>query len=138
MATNEKTKAAETPDYPVTTFSILVLALGWLVPGLGHLVQRRFVRGALILVAIFTLFLCGLAMQGKVYTTSFTSLLDILGLVGDVCAGGLYLLSRAFDWGQGAVQRAVADYGTKYMVVAGLLNIVAMIDAYHIAIGKKK
>jgi len=139
MATIEKTKQApETQRYPLTTFSIIVLALGWLVPGLGHYVQRRYVRGALIQASILTLFFCGLAMQGKVYTSNFGNLLDILGFLGNVCIGGLYLLTRSFDWGQGAVQRAVADYGTKYIVVAGLLNIVAMIDAYHIAIGKKK
>ena len=42
------------------------------------------------------------------------------------------------DWGIGNIQRAVADYGTKYIVVAGLLNVISAIDAYHIAIGKKQ
>ena len=42
------------------------------------------------------------------------------------------------DWGAGNIQRAVADYGTKYIVVAGLLNIISAVDAYHIAIGKKQ
>jgi hypothetical protein len=42
------------------------------------------------------------------------------------------------DWGQGAIHRATADYGTKYIIVAGLLNVISAIDAYHIAIGKKK
>ncbi len=53
-------------------------------------------------------------------------------------AGGLYILARIMDWGIGNIHRAVADYGTKYIVVAGLLNIVAAVDAYHIAIGKKQ
>jgi hypothetical protein len=42
------------------------------------------------------------------------------------------------DWGIGNIHRAVADYGTKYIVVAGLLNIIAAVDAHHIAIGKKQ
>ena len=42
------------------------------------------------------------------------------------------------DWGVGNIHRAVADYGTKYIVVAGLLNVIATVDAYHIAIGKKQ
>ena len=50
----------------------------------------------------------------------------------------LYFIARAMDWGAGNIHRAVADYGTKYIVVAGLLNVVAVVDAYHIAIGKKQ
>jgi len=55
-----------------------------------------------------------------------------------VGAGGLYILARAMDWGQGAVARATADYGTKFLIVSGLLNFIAVADAYHIAIGKKQ
>jgi hypothetical protein len=46
-------------------------------------------------------------------------------------------VTRAMDWGQGAIQIAAADYGTKYIIVAGLLNIIAAVDAYSIAQGKK-
>jgi hypothetical protein len=53
-------------------------------------------------------------------------------------AGGLYIATRALDAGQGAIHRAVADYGTKFIVVSGLLNVIAAIDAHHIALGKKK
>jgi hypothetical protein len=41
------------------------------------------------------------------------------------------------DWGRGAINLATADYGTKYIIVAGLLNIISVVDAYDIAIGKK-
>jgi len=60
------------------------------------------------------------------------------GFIGNVGAGGLYILTTAMDWGQGAIQFATADYGTKFMIVAGLLNFIAVADAYHIAIGKKQ
>ena len=64
-------------------------------------------------------------------------LLDILGFVGDIGSGLLYFIARSMDWGGGNIQRAVADYGTKFIVVAGLLNIIAAVDAHQIAIGKK-
>jgi hypothetical protein len=54
-----------------------------------------------------------------------------------VGAGGLYIVTRALDLGQGAIAHATADYGTKYIIVAGLLNFISAADAYHIAIGKK-
>jgi len=76
-------------------------------------------------------------MQGHVYKPNGGDILDILGFVGNVGAGGLYFLTLAKDWGQGAIAHATADYGTKYLIVAGLLNFIAVADAYHIAIGKK-
>ncbi len=125
-------------QYQTTPFSLVVLAAGWLIPGLGHLIQKKWIRGILLMAAIFTLFLVGLGMQGKVYSFNTGDLLDILGFFGDIGSGALYLVTRMNDWGQGAIYRATADYGTKYIIVAGLLNVVAAIDAYHIAIGKKK
>jgi hypothetical protein len=126
-----------TAQSPMSTMSVLAPAVGWLIPGAGHLIQKRWIRGALLLVSIFTLFLLGLAMQGRVYKPNGGDILDILGFVGDVGAGGLYIVTRAMDWGQGAIAHATADYGTKYLIVAGLLNFIAVADAYHIAIGKK-
>ena len=111
---------------------------GWLLPGLGHLIQRRYVRGVLLMLAVFVMFFAGLGMQGKVYSFNTGDLLDILGFVGDIGAGVLYFVARAMDWGIGNIHRAIADYGTKYIVVAGLLNVIAAVDAYHIAIGKKQ
>ncbi len=110
----------------------------WLLPGLGHLIQRRYIRGILLMLAVFTMFFTGLAMQGKVYSFNTGDLLDILGFIGDIGAGALYFIARSMDWGIGNIHRAVADYGTKFIVVAGLLNVIAAVDAYHIAIGKKQ
>ena len=122
---------------PVNTMSILAPALGWLIPGAGHLMQRRWVRGFLIMASIAIMFGLGLQMQGRVYKPNGGDILDILGFIGDVGAGGLYIVTRAMDWGQGAIAHATADYGTKFLIVAGLLNFISAADAYHIAIGKK-
>jgi hypothetical protein len=72
-----------------------------------------------------------------VYSPNTGDILDMLGFVGDLGAGGLYLLAQIFGWGEGAINLATADYGTKYIIVAGLLNVIAAVDAYDIAIGKK-
>ncbi len=117
--------------------SVVAPALGWLIPGAGHLIQKRWGRGALLMGSIFAMFLIGLALQGRIYKPNGGDILDMLGFVGDIGAGGLYIITRAMDWGQGAIAHATADYGTKYLIVAGLLNFIAVADAYHIAIGKK-
>ena len=131
-------RVAKTSAASNSTMAILAPLAGWLLPGLGHLIQRRWTRGLLLMLAVFIMFFAGLGMQGKVYAFNTGDLLDILGFVGDIGAGLLYFLARFMDWGAGNIQRAVADYGTKYIVVAGLLNIISAADAYHIAIGKKQ
>ncbi len=135
-STTERSKA--TPVETVSVMSIIAPAVGWLIPGAGHMIQKRWIRGLLLFVSIVTLFLLGLAMQGRIYKANGGDILDMLGFVGDVGAGALYLLSLAMDWGQGAIAFATADYGTKFIIVAGLLNFISMADAYHIAIGKKQ
>ncbi len=131
-------RAAKSGAAASNSMAIIAPLAGWLVPGLGHLIQRRWTRGLLLMLAVFIMFFAGLGMQGKVYAFNTGDLLDILGFVGDVGSGLLYFIARAMDWGAGNIQRAVADYGTKYIVVAGLLNIISAVDAYHIAIGKKQ
>jgi hypothetical protein len=117
---------------------VIAPAVGWLIPGAGHIIQKRWIRGVLLLVSIGALFVLGLMMQGHIYKANGGDILDILGFIGDLGAGGMYIVTLAVNGGQGAVAFAIADYGTKFMIVAGLLNFIAVADAYHIAIGKKQ
>jgi hypothetical protein len=135
-STPVKTKPAA-PQTP-STIAVIAPAVGWLIPGAGHMIQKRWTRGMLLFVAIGTLFVLGLLMQGHIYKANGGDILDILGFIGDLGAGGFYIISLAMNWGQGAIALATADYGTKFMIVAGLLNFIAVADAYHIAIGKKQ
>jgi len=121
-----------------TKMSALALVVGWLIPGGGHFIQKKWIRGFLLMGSVVAMFAIGLAMQGKIYQPNAGDLLDILGFIGDFGAGGLYILGRTLEWGGTSISFAAADYGTKYIVVAGLLNIMSAVDAYHIAIGKKQ
>jgi hypothetical protein len=129
----ERAEAAQ----PITSMPVVVPALAWLIPGAGHLIQKRWIRGVLLMISIVTMFVLGLLMDGRIYRPNGGDILDILGFIGDIGAGGLYIVTRAMDLGQGAIAHATADYGTKFLIVAGLLNFVSVADAYHIAIGKK-
>jgi hypothetical protein len=115
----------------------LTLLAGWLVPGAGHLLLGKWIRGLLLMLSIVGMFVVGVALQGKVYTPNTGEPLDMLGFAGDLGSGLLYLLARLVGWGQAPVLIAVADYGTKFIVVAGLLNIVAAVDAHSLANGRK-
>ncbi|HEY4902737.1 MAG TPA: DUF6677 family protein [Candidatus Sulfotelmatobacter sp.] len=138
MANSTAEKARAAANEQINMMAVIAPAVGWLIPGAGHMIQKRWIRGALLLISISTLFMLGLLMQGRIYKANGGDILDILGFVGDVGAGGLYIVTMAKDWGQGAIAFATADYGTKFMIVAGLLNFIAVADAYHIAIGKKQ
>jgi hypothetical protein len=121
-----------------STQAVVVLLAGWLVPGAGHFLLKKWIRGSLLLVSIVSMFAIGLALKGKIYAPNTGDLLDILNFAGDLGNGLLYLLAKALDLGQGTVQIAVADYGTKFIVVAGLLNIVSAVDAHSLATGRKR
>ncbi|HYA24927.1 MAG TPA: DUF6677 family protein, partial [Terriglobales bacterium] len=75
-STTEKAKAAEVK--PLTVMSVVAPAVGWLIPGAGHMIQKRWIRGALLFISIVTLFLLGLAMQGRIYKANGGDILDIL------------------------------------------------------------
>lgn len=117
-------------------FVYLPLIAGWLFPGAGHFLLRKWGRGALLCASILGMFILGLAMKGKLYTGA-QDILDMLGFVGDLGTGLLFFLGRVFSLGADQVTVTTADYGTKFIVVAGLLNVIAAVDAHNIRTGRK-
>jgi hypothetical protein len=130
--------ATNTPPAQNSSMGVLAPAIGWLIPGAGHMIQKRWIRGLLLMISVVAMFVLGLLMQGRVYKPNGGDILEILGFIGDIGAGGMYIVCRALDLGHGVVAHATADYGTKFIIVAGLLNFISVADAYHIAIGKKQ
>ena len=129
------------PPFPPFGAWAPAVALGWLIPGGGHLLLKRTGRGVLLLVTITSMFACGLMMQGAMFQPQsgdiLTTLINTGGFIGDIASGILYLLSVWLGYNQPDVAGHVHDYGTKFLVTAGLLNILAMVDAFEIAAGRK-
>lgn len=117
-------------------FVYLPLIAGWLVPGLGHILLGKWIRGVLLAVSVIGMFAIGLAMKGKIYTGA-QDILELLGMIGDLGNGILFFLGRAFGWGAEHVQVTTGDYGTKFIVVAGLLNVISAVDAHNLRTGRK-
>ena len=138
MATPAQVSARPLSARRVTSLPpALIFFLGWLLPGAGHFLLKAWVRGTLIFVSIFSMFVIGIALQGKIYSPNTGELLDILNFAGDLGTGIFYLLARVFDLGAPSILLATADYGTKFIVVAGLLNFVSAVDAHSLSIGRK-
>jgi hypothetical protein len=130
MAQREAERKAA--DSKANRLGYMALIAGWLIPGAGHLLLKRWVRGALILASISCMFVLGIMMGARLYAPNTADLLDMLGFLGDLGSGMLYL-----GLGQAPVQVVTADYGAKFVVVAGLLNLISAVDAHSIAVGRK-
>ncbi|MGA8937815.1 MAG: DUF6677 family protein [Acidobacteriaceae bacterium] len=138
MATpTQQAQAAQQVSGEKSMFPVMVLIAGWLIPGAGHFLIGKWVRALLIFASILTMYAVGLALAGKIYLPNTGDLLDMLGFVGQLGTGLLYVLARFFGWGAASVVNALADYGTKFIVVGGLLNVIAAIDAHSLANGRK-
>lgn len=116
----------------------------WAVPGLGHLLVRRWLRALLLGGAIWAMFFTGLALGGHLFIVrgdewGFSSLVQLLPMIANVGLGALYvgcwLLNTGFAEN---AQRLTYEYGNTFLLVAGLLNYLAMLDAFDIAAGRKE
>ncbi len=138
MATPNKTEKLPMPPVRVWAMPVLV---GWLIPGGGHFLLKRRGRAALLMASVTLMFLFGLFMRGAMFKPEsgdlLTTLINYGGFVGNLATGALYILSNALGYSQMDVAGHVHDYGTKFLVTAGLLNILAMVDVFEIAAGRK-
>jgi hypothetical protein len=116
--------------------------LAWIVPGGGHFLLKRPGRGALIAASVASMFLLGLMMRGALFSPQTGDLLTTViycgGFLGNLLSGILYFVTVWLGYAQPDVAGHVHDYGTKFLVAAGLLNVLGMVDAYEIASGKKE
>ena len=134
------TAKSEAPPQPSRSWYPIV-GLGWLIPGGGYFLLKRPGRGALVLASVLSMFLLGLMMRGAMFQPQtgdiLTTVIYVGGFIGDLASGLLYLLAVWLGYNQPDMAGHVHDYGTKFLVAAGLLNILGMVDAYEISIGKK-
>jgi len=135
-----KSKKQKQPMPPIRLWGHVV-AVAWLVPGGGHFLQKRHVRGGIVGGVILLTFLCGLLMRGAMFEPQtgdlLTTIIHVGGFIGDMASGILYMFTVWFGYAQPDVAGHVHDYGTKFLVAAGLMNILAMVDAFEIAVGRK-
>jgi hypothetical protein len=140
--TNESTQpvpdAGPAPSEPIPTAAALAICSGgWLIPGLGHMLLGRWVRGLIFTVCVIVMFAMGLAMQGKLYGLEFEIPLQIFALIANLGIGLPYLLAKYMGLGIGSMTSQSYDYGTTFLWVAGLLNFLIILDAFDIAKGRK-
>jgi len=137
-AATQNTKKEPTP--PISSWFGPVI-VGWLIPGGGHFLLKQRWRALLLFLSVTLMFLFGLMMRGAMFKLEqgdlLTTVINYGGFVANLSSGALYMLSNMLGYDQLDVAGHVHDYGTKFLVTAGLLNILAMVDAFEIATKKK-
>lgn len=118
--------------------AITSFILGWFIPGLGHVSLKKYWRGLVFFLCISVMAALGLYMGGRIYSFQTENPLTILGFFSDIGLGSFYILSRSFSFGLGNLKNVTFEFGTAYIAGAGLLNYLIALDAFDIAIGKKK
>jgi hypothetical protein len=116
----------------------LILLASWAVPGLGHALQRKWARAAGFFVAVGGLAITGYLMRGEVFGPHTQESFGTLGFLADAAAGGFYFLAHVIERTGPDISRATGNYGTRFVAAAGLVNLIAAIDAVETALGRRK
>lgn len=128
----ERTRTAEQPG-----MLALLCLVAWVVPGAGHLWMGRRQKGLIFLLALPAMFLSGLLMHGRIFPFDFAEPLVGLAALAELGGGAAWLLARMVDAGAGTVTAVTYEYGNCFLIVAGLLNALVVLDAFDIAMGRK-
>ncbi|MGB8523366.1 MAG: DUF6677 family protein [Candidatus Acidiferrales bacterium] len=114
-----------------------IAVAAWIVPGLGHLVLRRWGRALIFFLSVGGLAITGYLLRGNVFPPRTGEPFGTLGFLADAGAGIFYFLSRFFESAGPDVSRAAGDYGTRFIAAAGIVNLLSVFDAYEIALGRR-
>lgn len=134
---NQIPAAPAPPDKRRETLAVAMGVAGWLVPGLGHALQKMWGRALACFFTVGLLVLIGAGMRGNVFTSEGADAFSSLGYVADLGTGSFYLLARSEEVNGPDVSRADGDYGTRFLAAAGVLNLLAALHAYEAARGRK-
>jgi len=110
---------------------------GWLLPGLGHALQRMWTRAVVVFLAVGLLVVAGATMRGNVFSSNGGDAFGTLGYDADLGTGSFYMAARALERDGADVSHADGDYGTRFLATAGVLNLLAALHAYEAARGRK-
>jgi len=131
------TVRASTADETHSGALVLLCVASWAIPGIGHLWLGRRQKGLIFLVALPVMFAIGIALHGRLFPFLLTDPLVGLAALADVGVGVVYFIAKGICYGLGDVTAVTYEYGNAFLIVAGLLNMLVVIDAFDVAMGRK-
>jgi len=118
--------------------ALVAAAAGWLVPGLGHALLRKWGKAIVYFCAVAILALVGLWMRGNVFSSNAADAFDMLGFLADIGNGIFYFLAGTINPAGADVSKAYGDYGTRLFATAGVLNLLCVLEVLQIGFGSKE
>jgi hypothetical protein len=115
----------------------LICAVAWFVPGAGHLWLGRRQKGVVFLAALTLMFAFGLWLEGRLFPFQIGEPLVVLAAIADLGIGCPYFVARLMGVGRGDVVAITYEYGNTFIIAAGLLNMLVVLDVFDIAKGRK-
>ncbi len=125
------------PDKAREARAIAIGVAGWVVPGLGHALQKMWGRALTFFVVVGVLVIVGAGMRGNLFGSEGGDAFAALGYFADLGTGSFYWLAKYIEVGGPDVSHAYGDYGTRFLAAAGVLNLLAALHAYEAARGRK-
>ena len=116
---------------------MLLCLASWAIPGAGHLWLGRRTKGLIFLIALPLMFAIGLAIHGRLASFELSDPLVGLAALADFGIGLPYVIASSLGYGPGEVRAITYEYGNAFLIVAGLLNLLVVVDAYDVALGRK-
>ena len=116
----------------------VAVLLAWIFPGLGHAYLGRRRTALLYALIVTATFLLGLSFEGRLYTIERSQPLTILATFAVSGTGLLNLAARFLSSNpDGTILSPTYEYGCAYLLTAGLMNLLLMLDAWDIGSGRK-
>jgi hypothetical protein len=128
------------PQAPPVAIGNAVVAVfsAWLVPGLGHFYLKRRLRGVAFCLLVLVALLVGCRLEGNLYVVTAGQPLTILATLASMGMGFPYFLLRYGLHYQGNIVGPGYEYGTAFLLTAGLMNLLLVLDCWDIVRGKKE
>jgi hypothetical protein len=135
----EETQTVEAPHEGSRreTVAIGIGVAAWILPGLGHALQKMWGRALACFLTVAALVVIGAGMRGNLFTSDGGDAFASLGYLADLGTGSFYLVAKSLETKGPDVSRADGDYGTRFLAAAGVLNLLAALHAYEAARGRK-
>lgn len=136
----DRTPPVQRPATELVRKALTACFLGWVIPGAGHWYLGKRGRASIYLSVVVLLLVLGVLMDGQIYRPAKDQPLTVLAAFASMGNGPVHFVLRQSDWtrqGRGDNRSPFYEFGNTFILVAGLLNMLIILDAYDVGVGYK-
>jgi len=115
----------------------LAVILAWALPGAGHAYLGRWPRAIAFSALVIATLAIGYFLDGRLPWTFSGPPLSVLATFGCLGSGAPPIALHLSLGYEGTVEAAGYEYGSAFILTAGLMNLLLLLDAWDISKGRK-